>query len=111
LHAAALLGTRYVGIFGPTWPANFQPIPLRPSQGQLALPALPCRTPQYFVGGGPPWRRPCCQGTCRALQTIAPETVLAHCESLLRQRFAPAETTLDEWRVSHTPHPDEMPAK
>lgn len=85
LHAAAALGTPYVGIFGPTWPANFQPVAARPGQGMLVLPSPPCRTPRYFVGGSPLWDRPCCRGACRALAAIDVQAVFAAADGLLRR--------------------------
>lgn len=88
LHAAAAVGTPYVGIYGPTVPANFGPIPSRPGQGLLVEPATPCCTcgaPQYFVGGSPVWRRPCCQGRCRALDTVTVDAVYTAAEALLRE--------------------------
>lgn len=89
LHAAAALGTPYVGIFGPTWPANFQPVAARPGQGTLVLPSPPCRTPRYFVGGSPLWDRPCCRGACRALTSINVDSVYAAADGLLRRSPAP----------------------
>lgn len=86
LHAAAALGTPYVGNFGPTCPANYAPVAARPGQGMLALPPQPCRVPRYFVGGSTIWRRPCCQGTCAALRSLAVDTVLAQAEALLTPR-------------------------
>ncbi|HEY7833835.1 MAG TPA: glycosyltransferase family 9 protein [Ktedonobacterales bacterium] len=56
LHLAAALGTSYVGIFGPTSPANFRPIPSRSGQGRLVLPDPPCARLEYFVGGRPIWQ-------------------------------------------------------
>ena len=90
LHAAAALGTPYVGIVGPTSPANFHPVGHHPRQGTLVQPSPPCRRPQYFVGGDLPWRRPCCQGTCRALAALRADAVLAAAAVLLRRRVAHA---------------------
>ena len=70
LHAAAAVGTPYVGVFGPTSAANFQPIALYPGQGRVVRPTVPCRAPRYFVGGEPVWRGPCCRGVCAALATL-----------------------------------------
>lgn len=83
LHAAAALGTPFLGIYGPTWPANFRPIPRYAEQGTVVLPRVPCRTPQYAVGGNPVWRRPDCRGTCRALAAIPVEAVYAAAIPLL----------------------------
>lgn len=85
LHAAAALGTPYVGIFGPTWTPNFAPLPCQAGQGTLTLPARPCRTPHYFVGGDVPWRRPCCHGTCAALLTISEAEVYRAAAALLHR--------------------------
>lgn len=85
LHAAAALGTPYVGIFGPTWPANFQPVAAHPGQGTLLLPSPPCCTPRYFVGGSPLWDRPCCRGACRALTTIDVRAAFTAADGLLRR--------------------------
>jgi lipopolysaccharide heptosyltransferase II len=90
LHAAAALGTPYVGIVGPTSPANFHPVGRHPGQGTLVRPSPPCRRPQYFVGGALPWRRPCCQGTCRALAALRADAVLAAAAVLLQRRCAHA---------------------
>jgi lipopolysaccharide heptosyltransferase II len=90
LHAAAALGTPYVGIVGPTSAANFHPVGRHPQQGTLVQPSPPCRRPQYFVGGALPWRRPCCRGTCRALAALRADAVLAAAAVLLQRRFAHA---------------------
>lgn len=86
LHAAAALGTPYVGVFGPTNPANFHPIPSRKGQGLVVLPPIPCYEPYQFVGGNPVWKRPCCEGVCKALALISPEQVLAEADELLERR-------------------------
>lgn len=86
LHAAAAVGTPYVGIFGPTAPSNFRPMPIRSGQGRLVTPTCPCRTPQYFVGGETVWRRPCCQGRCRALETITVDGVYTAAVALLDRK-------------------------
>lgn len=83
LHSAAALGTPYVGLFGPTCPANYAPVGRRSGQGTVVLPPWPCRCPQYFVGGSPLWRRSCCAGTCAALQNLDVETVLAQAITVL----------------------------
>jgi len=90
LHAAAAVGTPYVGVFGPTNPANFQPIALYPGQGRVVQPAVPCRAPRYFVGGEPVWRGPCCSGVCAALATLNVEPVFDAAATLLSQRSLPA---------------------
>lgn len=91
LHAAAAVGTPYIGIFGPTCPANFRPIAAHARQGDLARPAVPCRAPQYFVGGNPVWQRPCCREVCDALTTITVDDVFARVEPLLQQHSLPAD--------------------
>jgi hypothetical protein len=90
LHAAASLGTPYVGIVGLTSLASFHPLGHHPQQGTLVQPSPPCRRPQYFVGGALPWRRPCCRGTCRALAALRADAVLATAAVLLQRRFAHA---------------------
>jgi heptosyltransferase-2 len=90
LHAAAALGTPYVGIVGPTSAANFHPLGHHPQQGTLVQPSPPCQQPQYFVGGALPWRRPCCQGTCRALAALRADAVLAAATVLLQQSYQPS---------------------
>jgi len=85
LHAAAAVGTPYVGIIGPTCPDNFRPIPTRAGQGVLVEPAVGCRVPHYFVGGAPVWRRPCCRGVCAALDTLTVDDVRAEADWLLRR--------------------------
>jgi ADP-heptose:LPS heptosyltransferase len=92
LHAAATLGTPYVGIVGPTSPASFHPVGRHPRQGMLVQPSPPCRRPQYFVGGDLPWRRPCCWGTCRALAALRADAVLAAAAVLLQRCVARATT-------------------
>lgn len=86
LHAAAALGTPYVGIYGPTAPASFHPVPARAGQGTLALPPVACRAPRHFIGGDVIWSRPCCEGTCDALLTLSVERVLAQATRLLARR-------------------------
>lgn len=90
LHAAAALGTPYIGIFGPTNPANFHPLPTRKGQGLVVLPPIPCFEPYHFVGGNPIWRRPCCEGVCKALALLSPERVLAEADELLERRSTAA---------------------
>jgi heptosyltransferase-2 len=87
LHAAAALGTPYVGLLGPTSPTNFSPLARYPDQGTLVTPVEPCRMPHYFVGGAPLWRLPCCNGTCRALASISVETVLRRSIELLNKSY------------------------
>lgn len=86
LHAAAALGTPYVGIYGPTNPANFHPIPSWKGQGLVVLPPISCFEPYHFVGGDLVWKRPCCQGVCKALALIPVEHVLAEADELLERR-------------------------
>lgn len=87
LHAAAALGTPYVGVYGPTSPANFQPVPARKGQGLIVLPPIPCYEPHYFVGGDVVWSKPCCEGVCKALALIPAERVVAEAEELLEHRL------------------------
>lgn len=91
LHAAAALGTPYVGVYGPTCPANFQPVPARKGQGLIVLPPIPCYEPHYFVGGDVVWSKPCCDGVCKALALIPVENVVAEAEELLERRLTRAE--------------------
>jgi heptosyltransferase-2 len=86
LHAAAALGTPYLGLYGPTNPANFQPVPLHKGQGLILLPPIPCYQPYQFVGGDLVWRRPCCEGVCKALLLVPAERVLAEADELLERR-------------------------
>jgi hypothetical protein len=90
LHAAATLGTPYVGIVGPTSPASFHPVGHHPQQGTLVQPSPPCRRPQYFVGGALPWRRPCCRGTCRALAALRADAMLGAAAVLLHRSYQPS---------------------
>jgi ADP-heptose:LPS heptosyltransferase len=84
LHAAAAVGTPYVGIYGPTAIASFRPIPRRPRQGRLVLPWAACPEQTAFIGSDVAWRRPQCEGTCLALETIPVEDVLRAALDLLR---------------------------
>lgn len=86
LHAAAALGTPYVGIYGPTNLANFHPIPARKGQGLVVLPPISCYEPYHFVGGDLIWKHPCCEGVCKALTLISAEQVLAEADELLERR-------------------------
>jgi heptosyltransferase II len=95
LHAAAALGTPYVGIYGPTSPANFHPVPTWKDQGLIVLPPISCSEPYHFVGGDLLWKRPCCQGVCKALATISVEHVLSKAEKLLACRRTGAAVS---WR-------------
>jgi ADP-heptose:LPS heptosyltransferase len=87
LHAAAALGTPFLGIYGPTSVVNFGPIARHPEQGAVVVPRVPCRTPQYAVGGSPVWRRPDCRGSCRALATIPVEAVYGSAAALLDRHW------------------------
>ena len=91
LHAAAALGTPYVGIFGPTSVDNFRPLARTPRQGVLVLPDSPCSTLHYSVGGDVVWRRRCCTGICSALASIAVDAVYAAAVQLLALRPAPLQ--------------------
>ena len=91
LHAAAALGTPYIGIYGPTAAANFHPLPQRERQGIVLRPQTPCLSPRYFVGGDVVWSRPCCQGVCQALASISAERVTAVASMLLQRRLSGVE--------------------
>jgi lipopolysaccharide heptosyltransferase II len=86
LHAAAALGTPYVGIFGPTSPASFRPVPARPAQGLVVQPWPRCPEPRSFVGSDLVWSRPRCRGCCAALATLPVSKVLSAAEGLLAAR-------------------------
>jgi ADP-heptose:LPS heptosyltransferase len=87
LHAAAALGTPYVGVIGPTSPANFRPLPCWRGQGRLVLPDPPCREPTAFVGSSVVWEHPRCKGCCAALAALPVEKVVQACvEQLERAR-------------------------
>jgi ADP-heptose:LPS heptosyltransferase len=92
LHLAACQGTPYVGIFGPTALANFQPIPLHTHQGRLAIAWPPSSRMGYFVGARPSWQLATTQRDARtALRTITPDLVLGYANELLAARTATAE--------------------
>ncbi len=86
LHAAAALGTPYIGIFGPTHVPNFHPLPRDPDQGVVVQPEVPCHRPQYFVGGSTIWYRQCCEGVCRELASISVDRVFRPAVALLERR-------------------------
>jgi lipopolysaccharide heptosyltransferase II len=87
LHLAACQGTPYVGIFGPTCLANFQPIPARPRQGRLAVAWPPAPRIGYFVGARSIWQRPTLPRDARAaLRSVTPDLVLGYANELLGQR-------------------------
>jgi ADP-heptose:LPS heptosyltransferase len=94
LHAAAALGTPYVGLFGPTAPASFRPLPRWPGQGRLVQPEPPCWEPRAFVGAGPIWDRPRCRQCCQALASLPPERVLSAALQQLRDQARPAGARL-----------------
>jgi hypothetical protein len=76
LHAAAALGTPYVGLMGPTSPASFRPLPRWPGQGRLVLPNPPCIEMSSFVGSSVIWDRPECRHFCAALAALPPDRVI-----------------------------------
>jgi ADP-heptose:LPS heptosyltransferase len=88
LHAAAALGTSYVGIYGPTSLANFRAVPPRPRQGRIVAAWPPSASPVYFVGGRPIWQRPRARDAEDALATISVADVLGLAETLLREQRA-----------------------
>jgi ADP-heptose:LPS heptosyltransferase len=95
LHLAACQGTPYVGIFGPTALANFQPMPLHTLQGRLAIAWPPSPRMGYFVGARPIWQLSTTQRDARAaLDTITPDLVLGYANELLAERTAAAEATV-----------------
>jgi ADP-heptose:LPS heptosyltransferase len=94
LHAAAALGTPYVGIYGPTALASFAPLSRYLGQGVCLTPEIPCRTPQHFVGGETVWYRHCCQGTCASLADLPARNVLAAVDRLLTKSQTPREVSL-----------------
>jgi ADP-heptose:LPS heptosyltransferase len=87
LHAAAALGTPFLGIYGPTSVTNFGPIARAPGQGMVVTPRVPCRAPRYAVGGDVVWRRPECRGICGALASISVDAVYAEAAALLSRRW------------------------
>jgi ADP-heptose:LPS heptosyltransferase len=89
LHLAACQGTPYVGIFGPTCLANFQPVPLRPRQGRLVAALPPSRRMVYFVGARPIWQRPRRRDAEAALERVTPAMVLAQANDLLQEHRLP----------------------
>jgi ADP-heptose:LPS heptosyltransferase len=94
LHAAAALGTPYVGVYGPTALASFAPLSPYPGQGVCLSPEVPCRTPRHFIGGETVWYRHCCQGTCTALADLPPRNVLAAVDRLLARSHVSQEASL-----------------
>lgn len=85
LHAAAAVGTPYVGIFGPTSPENFHPLPGYPDQGRLVLPPCPPAHPHYFVGSRPIWTHP--RGGNQVITTISVDAVYEQADALLTQAY------------------------
>jgi lipopolysaccharide heptosyltransferase II len=77
LHAAAALGTPYVGVLGPTAPDSFHPVPRRPDLGRLVEPEPSCPEARAFVGSSLIWDYPRCADTCAALATLQPDRVIA----------------------------------
>ena len=88
LHAAAALGTPYVGVIGPTSPASFRPIASWSGQGRLVQPDPPCIEPRGFVGSSVIWERPRCRECCAALSVMPPERVVSAALQLLRARVS-----------------------
>jgi ADP-heptose:LPS heptosyltransferase len=76
LHAAAALGTPYVGVMGPTSPASFRPLARRPGQGRVVVPNPPCIEMSSFVGSSVIWDRPECSQFCAALAALPPDRVI-----------------------------------
>lgn len=89
LHAAAALGIPYVGIFGPTSVASFQPIPQRPEQGRLLLPHVPCPEPVGFIGSDVIWRAGVCAGARDALESISVDEAFTAASELLQTASEP----------------------
>lgn len=84
LHLAAAMGTSYVGIYGPTAPTSFRPLPRRHDQGLLVLPAQPPRRPVAFVGSKPIWRQIDQRAARRALYSISVGMVDDACITFLQ---------------------------
>lgn len=100
LHAAAALGTPYVGIFGPTCLANFQPLPCSPRQGRLVAAWPPSATLTYFVGGRPIWELVGATGATTGLGSIMGVEVLAQAEGALGNGQRGARSPSNEERLS-----------
>lgn len=99
LHAAAALGTPYVGIYGPTCLANFQPLPRRPGQGRLVAAWPPAAPTTYFVGGQSIWAR---RGSRAAagLRDIAVDAVQAQARALLQNAWQFGPNTSERWPLA-----------
>lgn len=91
LHGAAAVGTPYVGIYGPTCLANFQPVPTWPRLGRLVAAWPPCAHPSYFVGGRPVWQRPRCQESQDILARITVDDVLVQIAEVMQPLSAATE--------------------
>jgi lipopolysaccharide heptosyltransferase II len=100
LHAAAALGTPYVGVIGPTSPANFRPLPTWRGQGRLVLPDPPCREPTAFVGSSVIWKQPHCASCCAALADLPVERVAQACVDQLQH------TTVESLELGDARHLD-----
>ncbi|MGH2364175.1 MAG: glycosyltransferase family 9 protein [Chloroflexota bacterium] len=78
LHLAAALGTRAVGVYGPTNRETFRPIGPRV---RVVTGSVPCPGNYGFFGSRPIWAARECQGEC--LASIDPAHVLQAAEELL----------------------------
>lgn len=87
LHAAAAQGVPYVGIFGPTSLANFQPIAAQRRQGRIAAPSPPARHLSYFIGGRPIWQQAGHDTADDSLASIPPALVMSYADELLAARL------------------------
>ncbi len=76
LHAAAALGIPYIGLFGPTSPASFHPVPVRAGQGRLLLARGQSEDPIAFVGSDVIWKTVRCVGAAHAMERIRVDDVL-----------------------------------
>lgn len=104
LHAAAAVGTPFVGIYGPTSVASFHPVGIARGQGAIVQPEVPCPEQRHFVGGDVVWKRPRCRGVCKALATVSVDAVAACAERIVRQgageRLIGAAIAAPEQRLS-----------
>lgn len=89
LHAAAALGVPYIGLFGPTSPASFRPVPTRPGQGRLLLARGQSDEPIAFVGSDVVWKTGRCVGAPHAMERIRVDDVLLAAAQALADSTAP----------------------
>lgn len=89
LHISASMGTPVVGIYGPSNPANFYPFGVRNVVIRAERHCAPCF---HFVGTVPLWKRSACR-TCKALDGITAEQVLAGARRMLTESCRAASMT------------------